>query len=336
MTTFDLLGWVRSELGRADISAAVFDEAHYIKNPAAKRSIAAAELMRSVPYAVLMTGTPLENKVAEFRNLIGYIRPDLADSAPEYLASRFRKHVAPAYLRRNQEDVLSELPQTVEIDDWMGMTEADMGLYRTAVQEGNFMQMRRAAMLSTNSMKFNRLSEIVLEAEENGRRIIVFSFFREVLQEVAARLPGKVFGPLTGSMPALERQKLVDRFSAASHGAVLVAQITAGGVGLNIQSASVVVICEPQIKPTMESQAIARAHRMGQTETVQVHRLLSEHSVDERIRDLLKDKRQIFEEFARDSVIAKRATDAVDFTDAELARLVVAAERERLLGMSIG
>lgn len=73
---------------------------------------------------------------------------------------------------------------------------------------------------------------------------------------------------------------------------------------------------------------------MGQTEVVQVHRLLTENSVDERIRVLLKDKKQIFEEFARDSVIAKRATDAVDMTDAELARMVVAAERERLLGQA--
>ena len=126
----------------------------------------------------------------------------------------------------------------------------------------------------------------------------------------------------------------MDKFSAAGHGAVLVAQITAGGVGLNIQSASVVVICEPQLKPTMEAQAIARAHRMGQTSTVQVHRLLSENSVDERIREILADKKQLFDEFARDSVIAAQAPDAVDVTDAELARLVVAAERERLFGQA--
>lgn len=125
----------------------------------------------------------------------------------------------------------------------------------------------------------------------------------------------------------------MDRFSSASHGAVLVAQITAGGVGLNIQSASVVVTCEPQLKPTMEDQTVARAHRMEQTEIVQVHRLLTENSVDERIRVLLKEKK-VFEEFARDSVIAKRATDAVDITDTEIAHRVVAAERERLLGIS--
>jgi SNF2 family DNA or RNA helicase len=135
-------------------------------------------------------------------------------------------------------------------------------------------------------------------------------------------------------MPATERQRLVDRFSSAGKGAVLVAQVTAGGIGLNIQSASVVVICEPQLKPTTEAQAIARAHRMGQVHTVQVHRLLTEGSVDERIREILAEKRRLFDDFARDSVIAKQAPDAVDVSDAELARIVIAAERERLFGQA--
>lgn len=330
VTTYDLLPWAKEYLSGVDLGGVILDEAHYIKNPRAKRSLAAAEIINSTTYAILMTGTPLENSVAEFRNLISYIRPDLAEQAPEYLAKAFRKHVAPAYLRRNQEDVLTELPEVVEIDEWMGMSHSDELTYGQAVREGQFMLMRRAAMMSEQSMKVSRLLEIAGEAEANGRRIIVFSYFREVLNQVARLLPGQVFGPLTGSLAAADRQKLVDRFSQSGHGAVLVAQITAGGVGLNIQSASVVVICEPQIKPTMESQAIARAHRMGQTDTVQVHRLLTEDSVDERIRDILKDKRQLFDEFARDSFIAKQAPDAVDVSEVELARRVVAAERERL------
>ena len=73
---------------------------------------------------------------------------------------------------------------------------------------------------------------------------------------------------------------------------------------------------------------------MGQTNTVQVHRLLTENSVDEHIREILAGKRQLFDEFARDSVIAKQAPDAVDVSEAELARIVVAAERERLFGQS--
>ena len=109
---------------------------------------------------------------------------------------------------------------------------------------------------------------------------------------------------------------------------MLLAQITTGGVGLNIQAASVVVLCEPQLNPALEAQAVARAHRMGQLHSVQVHRLLSEDTVDERITELLAHKRQLFEEYAATSATADAAPEA---TDAEIARQVLAAERERLL-----
>lgn len=127
---------------------------------------------------------------------------------------------------------------------------------------------------------------------------------------------------------------MVDEFSAAGHGAVLVAQIVAGGVGLNIQAASVVVICEPQLKPTTEWQAVARARRMGQLESVQVHRLLSEEGVDQRIREILARKRELFEEFARKSETAESAPEAFDVSEAELAREIIAAERERLFAQT--
>lgn len=113
---------------------------------------------------------------------------------------------------------------------------------------------------------------------------------------------------------------------------MLVAQIQAGGVGLNIQAASVVVICEPQLKPTTEWQAIARARRMGQLNSVQVHRLLSEDAVDERIVEILARKSALFDEFARVSETAEAAPEAIDVSEAELARQVVAVERERLFG----
>jgi SNF2 family DNA or RNA helicase len=197
------------------------------------------------------------------------------------------------------------------------------------------MAMRQAAMIQGGmSNKMQRLIELVKEAEDNSRRVVVFSYFRNVLDQVAREMPGRVFGPLTGSVPAPRRQAMVDEFSAAGHGAVLVSQIVAGGVGLNIQAASVVVICEPQIKPTTEWQAVARARRMGQLESVQVHRLLSEEGVDQRIREILARKRELFEEFARHSETADSAPEAYDISEAELAREVIAAERERLFGQT--
>lgn len=333
VTTFETLAWLVPLLGTmTDLGCVVVDEAHYIKNPTAKRSINAANLVDRAERALLLTGTPLENRLEEFANLVSYLRPKLVVDTSGLSPRLFRKQVAPAYLRRNQEDVLTELPELVEVDEVLPMSTADSHAYRDAVAAGNFMAMRQAAMLQgRHSEKMARLTEIVAEAEDNGRRVIVFSHFREVLNQVAREMPGQVCGPLTGSVAAVDRQRMVDQFSAAGHGAVLVAQIVAGGVGLNIQAASVVVICEPQLKPTTEWQAIARAHRMGQLESVQVHRLLSEKGVDQRITEILARKTQLFADFARESASANSAPEAFDISEAELAREVVAAERKRLL-----
>lgn len=337
ITTFETLAWFADHVADVPVlGCVVVDEAHLIKNPDAQRSLRANRVIAAADRAILLTGTPLENRIDEFRNLVGYLRPDLVVDATELAPRRFRKQVAPVYLRRNQEDVLTELPELVEVDEWLPMSPDDASAYRDAVAAGNFAAMRQAAMLQgRRSAKMQRLIEIVGEAEENGRRVIVFSYFRGVLDEVvkalrAAGLPGRTFGPLTGSVPAGERQVMVDQFSAAGHGAVLVTQIVAGGVGLNIQAASVVVICEPQLTPTTEWQAVARARRMGQLESVQVHRLLSEEGVDQRVRDILARKRELFNDFARISETAGSAPEAFDLSEAELARDVVAAERERL------
>lgn len=332
VTTYETLAWWGPTLSRhRDLACIVVDEAHYIKNPQAKRTVRTTELIARADRAILLTGTPLENRVAEFRNLASYVRPDLTVDASDLSPRMFRRQIAPAYLRRNQEDVLTELPELIEIDEWLPMSSADASRYRAAVQSGNFMEMRQAALLEgRDSEKMKRLIEIVREAEENERKVIVFSHFRRVLDLVCQSLPGPVFGPLTGSIPAHHRQHMVDQFSAARHGAVLVAQIVAGGVGLNIQSASVIIICEPQLKPTTEAQAIARAHRMGQVQSVQVHRLLSEDNVDQRITELLAEKKALFDEFARVSEMAESTPEAVDLTEAQLVKEVLAAERKRL------
>lgn len=334
VTTFETLPWLKANVASMpQLGCVVADEAHYIKNPDALRTQRTVRLTESCERAVFLTGTPLENRIDEFRNLVGYLRPDLVLDANEFAPKKFRRQVAPAYLRRNQEDVLTELPELVEVEEWLTMSGEDFAAYRAAVEQRNFMAMRQAAMSQgRKSAKMERLIEIVDEAEANGRRVVVFSYFLDVLKQVAALVPGRVHGPLTGSVAASRRQIMVDEFSSAENGAVLVAQILAGGVGLNIQAASVVVICEPQLKPTTEWQAIARAHRMGQLESVQVHRLLSDEGIDQRIREILARKQEVFESFARKSETAQSAPEAYDVSEAELAREIIAAERERLFG----
>ncbi len=110
--------------------------------------------------------------------------------------------------------------------------------------------------------------------------------------------------PINGSVPPARRQSILDAF-AASEGSpyVLPCQVISGGMGLNIQSASVVVFCEPQIKPSLETQAISRAYRMGQVNSVLVFRLYAKDTVDESIRLILMDKQHIFDEYADPSAV---------------------------------
>ncbi|WP_433468398.1 DEAD/DEAH box helicase [Spirillospora sp. CA-128828] len=313
----------------------VVDEAHYAKNHETRRSRAVAHWCRRTDHVLFLTGTPMENRVEEFRSLVAHLRPEVAEkvrpSDAAMGAQAFRSAVAPVYLRRNQRDVLVELPEVVHVDELEEFSRADKAAYRDAVAEGNFMAMRRAAYaVPKKSAKLDRLRELVVEAAENDLKVVIFSYFRDVLATVQDAIGPAARGPVSGDVPPARRQEIVDAFTAAPGHAVLLAQIQAGGVGLNLQAASVVIICEPQVKPTMETQAVARAHRMGQVRTVQVHRLLTPGGVDARMLEILQAKTRLFDEYARRSDLAERTPDAVDISEQALARRIVAEEQERL------
>ncbi|MEU6255497.1 SNF2-related protein [Streptomyces sp. NPDC047043] len=334
LTTFALLHTLPGPDGTRP-GMLVVDEAHYVKNPDTRRARSIAAWTKACDRVLFLTGTPMENRVEEFRTLVRHLQPDLLpgirDSDAVAGPQVFRRSVAPAYLRRNQQDVLTELPALLQVDEWEELGAADQDAYRTAVVAGNFMAMRRAAYADPEkSAKLQRLRELVAEAADNGLKVVVFSYFRDVLATVRQALGEDVFGPISGSVPAARRQQLVDDFTAADGHAVLLSQIEAGGVGLNLQAASVVILCEPQVKPTLEHQAVARAHRMGQTRTVQVHRLLATDSVDERLLRILENKDRLFDAYARRSDTADATPDAVDVTDAGIARRIVEEEQRRL------
>jgi helicase-like protein len=169
------------------------------------------------------------------------------------------------YLRRNEEDVLTELPEKIEVEDWVRLSAGDEQAYADAVGARSIMQMRQAAYVSPESAKLERLREICEEAAEDGLKVVVFSFFLGVLDVVGRALGPHVVGTVNGSVPPAVRQQLVDDFTRRPGHAVLLGQIEAGGVGINMQAASVVIITEPQWKPSTEHQAVARAHRMGRS-----------------------------------------------------------------------
>ncbi|KMS72041.1 helicase SNF2 [Streptomyces viridochromogenes] len=372
VTTFDALRGFPVP-GGGELGMLVVDEAHFVKNPETLRARTVSAWAEHCDRVLFLTGTPMENRVEEFRSLVRILRPGLAETVDEHDSvagsKAFRKAVAPVYLRRNQQDVLTELPALQHTDEWEEPSAADEEAYREAVRAGNFMAMRRAAYARPDrSAKLDRLREIAAEAAENGLKVVVFSGFRDVLAAVREALVrahtpgaaaveagegpgprtgvgpgtgvgpeegmgpanGRVFGPISGSVPPARRQQLVDDFAAASGHAVLLAQIEAGGVGLNMQAASVVILCEPQLKPTVEHQAVARAHRMGQVRSVHVHRLLCAGGVDERLVRLLENKSRLFDAYARRSAVAESTPDAVDISDLALARRIVEEEQARL------
>lgn len=137
------------------------------------------------------------------------------------------------------------------------------------------MAMRQAAFRHPDSAKLVRLRELVEKAAQDGMKVIVFSYFLGALELTRDAVGAAVVGTITGAVAPAERQRIVEDFGKRPGHAVLLSQIEAGGVGINMQAASVVILVEPQWKPSTEDQAVARAHRMGQVRTVQVHRLLA-------------------------------------------------------------
>lgn len=303
------------------LSLLIVDEAHFIKNPSARRSINTRLLASYTDRILFMTGTALENNVDEMISLISVLNPTLADSIKDLsfmsTAPQFREKIASVYYRRKREDVLTELPDKIETKEWCTMNPEEEEVYENAILGKRFQEARR---LSWNiddlnkSSKAIRLKEIVEEAESEGRKVLVFSFFLDTIYKIHEFLKGKCLNPINGSVNVNRRQEIIDEFDNSPAGTVLLAQITSGGTGLNIQSASVVVICEPQFKPSIENQAISRFYRMAQTRNVLVYRLLCEDTIDERLINILEEKQMIFDTFADKSVAAQKTIEIDDKT----------------------
>ena len=310
---------------KADVGLMVVDEAHYIKNKETRRSVNVRELAARAERLLFMTGTALENRVDEMVSLIEALNPDLAKEIQNMSSMRhapeFKRKVATCYLRRKREQVAGELPDLIEKEDWIQLNEVEKAIYTETLLAHNIADVRRVSWNVpdiTASGKAQRLLEIVEMAKDEDRKVIVFTFFKTIAESVAAILGEKCVGIIDGSTSPESRQKSVDALNAAPGGSVLVAQIVAGGTGLNIQAASVVILCEPQYKPSLENQAISRAYRMGQSRSVLVHRLLADDTFDERLLEIVKSKQKIFDAFADESAAAEK----MDVDEAALSDLI--------------
>lgn len=321
VTNYESLDELYDNMDRdLNIEMLVVDEAHYIKNPKAQRTKYLMKIRDKAKRTLLMTGTPLENKVDEMCNLIGILRQDdLIKDVQKYAfmnqSDEFKKVIAPVYLRRVREDVLKELPEMEDKPQWCEMSPSDKDAYVEVVREGNFMTMRRVGYLQddiSHSSKAVRLLELCDMAKDEGRKIIVFSFYLDTISKVCDLLKDRDVFRISGSTSIADRQAIVDEFTNSKAGSILVSQVLAGGTGLNIQTASVVIFCEPQIKPSLETQAISRVYRMGQVRNVLVYHLLCSDTIDEDMVKLLENKQNIFDEYANESEMADATKSLAD------------------------
>ena len=307
----------------------VVDEAHFVKNKDAQRTRHTIRIIEQAEYALYMTGTAIENNVDEMCYLIECLNPSVANEIKgmKYLAKAdlFRKKIAPVYLRRKRADVLMELPELTIHDEWCMMNDEEINSYRKAVESGNFMAMRRVSWNSLNSTKAERMVELCLQALSEGRKIVIFSYFLDTLSFVSDLLLGKALPVISGKLSLEKRQDILCQFEKPI-ARVLPIQIHAGGIGLNIQTAEIVILCEPQLKPSDEMQAISRIYRMGQVHHVFVYRLLSADTIDETLVKRLRDKQNIFDQFADESEISEQLEQ---FEEADIQALIQ-NERKKL------
>ncbi|MGX7349443.1 DEAD/DEAH box helicase [Dolosicoccus paucivorans] len=314
----------------------IIDEAHKIKNPATKMSMNSRYMMDLAEYVLLMTGTAIENRVEEMTQLIQYINPDLADQLKGDFTTptpeEYRTQASLIYLRRRRSDVLRELPEKEHIPLWSSFNPEQQTFYNEAVMAGpsGLQAMRYAAFRGGNKQTIEKMQQIIDicdEAERDGNKVLIFSFFTNyVLAQIERFMGERVVGRIDGSINVAQRQELIDNLSKAAPGSALLCQIDSGGVGLNIQSANIVIICEPQWKPSTENQAISRVFRMGQTKDVLVYHLLTEESIDESIVEVLNYKQALFDQYADESEIAA----AYEVNENQAKEKVLQMERDRL------
>lgn len=319
----------------------IVDEAHYIKNENARRSQNVRNICTHTDRILFLTGTAIENNVEEMISLIKVLNPEIAESLEHVsrlsAAAKFREFIAPVYYRRKREDVLGELPELIENEEWISLNLIERQIYNDTILSQKYADIRQVSWNVddvTDSSKAQRLIELVNEAESEGRKVIVFSFFLNTLKMVREALGERCVNTINGSVPVAKRQQIIDAFDKARPGAVLPAQIQSGGTGLNIQSASVVIMCEPQLKPSIENQAISRAYRMGQARNVLVYRLLCENTIEERIMERLSAKQLIFDSFADTSVAAERSQEIDERTFGSLIQLEIDQINQQKLSQS--
>lgn len=311
-----------------DFHTVFFDEAQYFKNPLSQTAKTVKKLKAINRFA--LTGTPLENSIEELWSIFHIVFPELFKGLKEYANltnKQIAKKIRPFMLRRLKEDVLAELPEKREWSEMVELLPEQKSLYAAylsklrhdALKHLNKDTLRKnkirilagltrlrqicchPALFVENyqgkSAKLDHLMELIEEAERSNRRVLIFSQFTSMLdiigQEVAKK--GLSFFYLDGNTPSDERVELCHRYNLGERDYFLIS-LKAGGTGLNLMTADTVILYDTWWNPAVEEQAADRAHRMGQENIVDVIKLFSKGTIEEKMYELQEKKKSLVDE----------------------------------------
>ena len=320
----------------------ILDEAQYIKNH--KTKIAQAVKKINSEFKLALTGTPLENSLAEIWSIFdflmnGYLfnydyfyknyEKAIVLQEEKNVIERLKNMVEPFILRRLKKDVLKELPEKIEETYFIEMNQEEKNLYQanlvkineTLAQniDVNTNKIEVLAMLtklrqicidprllyeniSSSSSKINACIELIKKSIENKQKILLFSSFTTVLDLVAEECDNLSipYFILTGETNKVKRNQLVEDFQNEAVPLFLIS-LKAGGTGLNLTKASVVIHLDPWWNISAQNQATDRAHRIGQEDTVQVFNLITKNTIEEKIQNLQNKKKELSDIFVENS-----------------------------------
>jgi superfamily II DNA or RNA helicase len=322
------------------------DEAQAIKNPAA--DIARAVKSFDAEYRVALTGTPIENRLLDLWSIADFAAPGYLgthrtferrtkEDTPESVYRGLRARLRPLLVRRMKKEVATELPPRIEERRDCEMLPAQRKAYLAELKRTRDMlagaksagvvgqeriqilaaltRMRQICcdpaligLDTEGSGKVNATLDIVDELLEAGHKVLLFSQFVRMLERIEQRFQksGTPYWKLTGQ--SVRRHEIVEAFETSPTPGVFLISLKAGGTGLNLVSASHVILFDPWWNPAVEAQAIDRTHRIGQDKTVIAYRMVMTDTIEERILELQEKKRGLVQNVLEEDAFNRMLT----------------------------
>ena len=333
VTSYELVRQDIEAYAKLQFYCCVLDEAQHIKNAATLASKAVKRL--SCRQRFVLTGTPIENRLSELWNLFDFLMPGylytnhafreklekpILNSKNPDAVSQLRRLVQPFLLRRLKKDVLKELPPKEEYVRKISLSEDEQKLYYACVQaavadlgdeQGKLQILAALTRLRQvccdpglcfenyegPTSKLDACVELCEAMAENGHQILLFSQFTSMLDRLRERLDALHISNFTlqGSTPKEKRAAMVKAFNAGSASVFLIS-LKAGGMGLNLTAADIVIHYDPWWNQAAQDQATDRAHRIGQKHKVTVIRMITRGSIEEQFVKLGARKREMFDQ----------------------------------------